>query len=58
VELILRGIKRIEYRLRATKIIGEQFYIYAARKPGELAGFARARRFVSKVSDALNGQCE
>lgn len=31
-ELILRGIKRIEYRSRPTKIIGERFYIYAARK--------------------------
>jgi len=31
-ELILRGLKTIEYRSRATKIIGERFYIYAARK--------------------------
>ena len=31
-ELILRGIKRIEYRSRPSKIIGERFYIYAARK--------------------------
>ncbi len=31
-ELILRGIKRIEYRSRPTRIIGERFYIYAARK--------------------------
>ena len=31
-ELILRGIKRIEYRSRPTKIIGERFYIYASRK--------------------------
>jgi hypothetical protein len=30
-ELILRGHKRIEYRSRATKIIGERFYIYASR---------------------------
>ena len=30
-ELILRGIKRVEYRSRATKIIGERFYIYAAQ---------------------------
>src|SRR5437763_4945114 len=28
-ELILRGTKRIEYRSRATKIIGERFLIYA-----------------------------
>lgn len=31
-ELILRGIKKIEYRSRPTKIIGERFYIYASRK--------------------------
>ena len=31
-ELILRGIKRIEYRSRPTRIIGERFYIYAARR--------------------------
>ncbi len=33
-ELILRGIKAIEYRSRRTRIIGERFYIYAARTPG------------------------
>ena len=31
-ELILRGIKKIEYRSRPTTIIGERFYIYAAMK--------------------------
>jgi hypothetical protein len=31
-ELILRGVKTIEYRSRPTKIIGERFYIYASRK--------------------------
>ncbi|HEV7298595.1 MAG TPA: ASCH domain-containing protein [Tepidisphaeraceae bacterium] len=30
-ELILRGLKTIEFRTRATKIIGERFYIYAAK---------------------------
>jgi hypothetical protein len=34
-ELILRGIKTIEYRSRPTRIIGEEFYIYAALKPGD-----------------------
>ena len=29
-ELILRGIKPIEFRSRPTTIIGERFYIYAA----------------------------
>ncbi|HEX8341728.1 MAG TPA: ASCH domain-containing protein [Tepidisphaeraceae bacterium] len=37
-ELILRGVKTIEYRSRATKIIGERFYIYAA-----LGGSRRAK---------------
>ena len=31
-ELILRGEKTIEYRSRPTKLIGERFYIYAAKK--------------------------
>jgi len=31
-ELILRGIKRIEYRSRPTRIVGERFWIYAAGK--------------------------
>ena len=31
-ELILRGIKRIEYRSMPTHIVGERFYIYAAGK--------------------------
>src|SRR3954451_9124614 len=37
-ELILRGIKTVEYRSRATSIIGERFLIYAShgrsRNPG------------------------
>src|SRR5207249_1701899 len=32
-ELILRGIKTIEYRSRGTKIVGERFYIYATKRP-------------------------
>jgi hypothetical protein len=31
-ELILRGIKTVEYRTRATKIVGERFYIYASKQ--------------------------
>ena len=34
-ELILRGLKTIEYRTRSTKIIGEPFYIYVPAKDGE-----------------------
>ncbi len=36
-ELILRGIKKIEYRSRRTRIIGERFYIYASKSTGQLA---------------------
>src|SRR5438128_1264937 len=32
-ELILRGIKTVEYRSKSTKIIGERFFIYASKKP-------------------------
>src|SRR5436305_2636527 len=31
-ELILRGIKTVEYRKRPTKCVGERFYIYASKK--------------------------
>jgi hypothetical protein len=31
-ELILRGLKTIEYRSRVTHIIGERFHIYAAKR--------------------------
>lgn len=30
-ELILRGIKTIEYRSKPTRIIGQRFYIYASK---------------------------
>jgi ASCH domain len=30
-ELILRGIKTVEYRTRPTRIIGERFHIYASK---------------------------
>jgi hypothetical protein len=33
-ELILRGIKTIEYRSRPTRIIGERFHIYASKGRG------------------------
>jgi hypothetical protein len=40
-ELILRGLKTVEYRSRATKIVGERFYLYAAGKwPARRAGAA------------------
>jgi hypothetical protein len=34
-ELILRGIKTVEYRSQTTRIIGERFYIYASKKKAE-----------------------
>src|SRR5687768_17466095 len=33
-ELILRGMKTIEYRSRPTRIIGERFWIYASKGRG------------------------
>jgi hypothetical protein len=39
-ELILRGVKTVEYRSRPTRIIGERFYIYAAKKPAPAIGAA------------------
>jgi len=36
-EEILRGIKTLEYRSRKTSIVGQWFYIYAARKIPEQA---------------------
>lgn len=37
-ELILRREKTIEYRSRATKLLGQRFYIYAARKWAGVSG--------------------
>ena len=36
-ELILRGIKTVEYRSRPTRIIGERFHIYASKGAGKTA---------------------
>jgi hypothetical protein len=57
-ELILREGKTIEYRSRPTRIIGEPFYIYAARKwagaPGN--GHAAAPRKADlELGDAPTG---
>src|SRR5687768_3446618 len=30
-ELILRGVKTVEYRTRPTRILGERFHIYASK---------------------------
>ena len=33
-ELILRGVKTVEYRTRPTRVIGERFHIYATKGSG------------------------
>jgi hypothetical protein len=38
VELILRGIKTAEFRSRRTHILGERFYLYAAKGPARRRG--------------------
>src|SRR5438128_12660228 len=54
-ELILRGIKTVEYRTRPTRIIGERFYIYAAKKPSAFSDQLSARKIWSRdLSHAKN----
>ena len=36
-ELILRGIKTVEYRSQPTRIVGERFWIYASKRKWSLA---------------------
>ena len=40
VEMILRGIKTIEYRSTQTRRIDERFYLYASQTPGRADVFA------------------
>ena len=40
-EQILRGVKSSEFRSRPTRVVGERFYLYAARTPGPAAEFGR-----------------
>ncbi len=40
-ELILRGIKTVEYRNRPTRIIGERFHIDACKGSGRGKGEAK-----------------
>jgi hypothetical protein len=42
--LILRGIKTVEFRSRATRRIGERFYIYASKKPADGSGLWAVRQ--------------
>ena len=34
-ELILRGVKTVEYRSRPTRIVGERFWIYATKRSSQ-----------------------
>src|SRR5687768_8546224 len=34
-ELILRGVKTVEYRSRRTRVVGERFWIYASKGKGK-----------------------
>ena len=43
-ELILRGHKRIEYRSRPTRVIGERFWIYASKGGATKGGTAKGNR--------------
>jgi hypothetical protein len=45
-ELILRGIKTIEYRTRPTRIVGERVWIYASR------GGTKVRRHAGTKAEA------
>lgn len=45
-ELILRGIKTAEFRSRRTHLLGERFYLYAAKGPAR-------RRVVDPVAEGL-----
>ena len=53
-ELILRGIKKIEYRSRPTRIIGERFYIYAARTPVGTPGSPGVIKDLRQIAGALD----
>jgi hypothetical protein len=52
-ELILRGIKTVEYRSRSTRIIGERFHIYASLKRASAVGSDIWSRDLAMPSDAL-----
>jgi hypothetical protein len=55
VELILQGRKRIEYRtMNVTKMLGERFYIYAARNTMPVASERLAQDAAARIwSDDL-----
>jgi len=49
-ELILRGVKTVEYRSRATRIVGERFWIYASRGRGQRLEF-RGQEAAASTAD-------
>jgi hypothetical protein len=55
-ELILRGIKTIEYRSRPTKIVGERFWIYAAGKWPAAGGQRSAKKVWSRDLSVPGGE--
>ena len=50
-ELILRGIKTVEYRSRPTSIVGERFYVYASKKSGDFGELSRAVKSLALGGD-------
>jgi predicted transcriptional regulator len=50
-ELILRGIKTVEYRTRPTRIIAERFHIYASKGHSSLVGFDKLTAGTGHLSD-------
>lgn len=52
-ELILRGIKTVEYRSRPTRIVGERFWIYASRSRAKPMAKAIWSRDLAMPGDSL-----
>lgn len=48
-EAILCGLKTIEYRTIATRVIGERFYIYASSQPGAAGRFKKLDNQIDKL---------
>jgi predicted transcriptional regulator len=51
-ELILRGIKTVEYRSRPTRKIGERFWLYASKQRSAISGQRSAGIWSRDLSDA------
>jgi len=55
-ELILRGIKTVEYRSRGTSIIGERFLIYASKKKPACDELSSSLTSTSSVESSLRAE--